>query len=63
MSKHFGISIAPKPDGTWRWQLHVPEGSQQDFMQGIANSEAEAEAAAKKAQARYGSDISNQEPR
>jgi hypothetical protein len=61
MSKHFGISIIPRSDGAWRWELHVPEGSQQDFMQGIANTEAEAEAAAKKAQGRYGNDISNQD--
>jgi hypothetical protein len=61
MTKHFGISISPKPRGKWQWELHVPEGSQQDFMQGIANSEAEAEAAAKEAQARYGNDISNQD--
>jgi hypothetical protein len=63
MNKHFGISIAPKPDGTWRWELHVPEGSHEDFMQGIADTEAEAEAAAKRAQARYGNAISNQDPR
>jgi hypothetical protein len=62
MSKHFGISISPKPGGAWGWELHVPEGSQQDFMHGVASTEAEAEAAAKKAQARYGNDISNQDP-
>ena len=59
MSKHFGISTARNPDGTWWWELHVPKGSQQDYMTGSARTEAEAEAAAKQAQMRYGQEISN----
>jgi hypothetical protein len=42
MSKNFGILAAPNPNGTWRWELHVPKGSQQDYMNGFANIEAEA---------------------
>jgi hypothetical protein len=47
------------PDGGWRWELHVPKGSQQDYMKGFASTEAEAEAAGKKAQMQYERQISN----
>jgi hypothetical protein len=59
MKKNFGISTARTPDGSWRWELHVPKGSQQDYMKGFARTEDEAEAAAKMAQQRYQQDISN----
>jgi hypothetical protein len=58
MSKTFGISTARTPDGTWRWELHVPKGRQQDYMKGFASTEAEAEAAGKKAQMQYERKIS-----
>lgn len=59
MSKTFGISTASNQDGTWRWELHVPKGSEQDYMKGVSKTEAEAEAAARMAQTRYGQEISN----
>jgi hypothetical protein len=59
MSKTFGISTARTSDGTWRWELHVPKGSQQDYMKGFATTEAEADSAGKKAQMRYEQQISN----
>jgi hypothetical protein len=59
MIKTFGISTARTPDGGWRWELHVPKGSQEDYMRGFARTEAEAEAAGKKAQMQYERQISN----
>ena len=59
MSRNLGISTARIPDGTWRWELHVPKGSRQDYMKGFATTEAEAEAAAKMAQKQYEQDSSN----
>jgi len=58
MSKTFGFTIARNPDGTWRWEVHVPKGSPQDYIKGSAQTEAEAETAAKQAQTRYGQDLS-----
>jgi 1,2-phenylacetyl-CoA epoxidase PaaB subunit len=58
MIKTFGISKWRNPDGTWRWELHVPQGSQQDYMRGFSATEADAEDAAKSAQNRYVKGIS-----
>jgi hypothetical protein len=58
MSKTFGISTARSSDGTWRWELHVPKGSEEDYMKGFAQTEAEAETSAKQAQMRYGQELS-----
>ena len=59
MSKNFGISTARVLDGSWRWELHVPKGAQQDYMKGFAKTEAEADAAAKKARMRFEQKNSN----
>jgi hypothetical protein len=39
--------------------LHVPKGAQQDYMKGFAKTEAEADAAAKKAQMQFEQKNSN----
>ncbi len=59
MSKKFGISTARTLDGTWRWELHVPKGGQKDYMKGFAKTEADADAAGEKAQARFMQENSN----
>jgi hypothetical protein len=59
MGKTLGISTARTPDGSWRWELHVPKGSRQDYMKGFARTEAEAEAAGRTAQMQYERQISS----
>ncbi len=59
MNKKIGITTAQNLDRTWRWQLHVPKGGQQDYMKGIAITEAKAEAAANMARRRYEQEDSN----
>jgi hypothetical protein len=59
MSKKFGTSTARSLDGSWRWELHVPKGSQQDYMKGFAKTEADADAAVEKARARFERESSN----
>lgn len=53
MSKKFGTSTARSPDGSWRWELHVPKGRQQEYMKGFAKTEADADAALENARARF----------
>jgi hypothetical protein len=48
MSKRLGTSTARCLDGTYRWELHVPKGKQQDYMRGFAKTEADADAAWKR---------------
>jgi len=59
MIKRLGTSTARCPDGTYRWELHVPKGKQQDYMKGFAKTEADADAAVETARARFEQKSSN----
>jgi hypothetical protein len=53
MSKRIGTSTARCPDGSWRWELHVPKEKRQDYMRGFAQTEADADTALEEARVRF----------
>jgi hypothetical protein len=59
MSKGHAIFVSRNLDGSWRWQVRVPNGRAREYMKGFAQSETEAEKAAGDALARFEREKSN----